>query len=132
MFTALDGQRTWLAQLSPYFSQLLHTCPINIFSVRLTTGLYSVPFQISLIFHLSPSLSLTLSTLLSVCPFARLSIYLHFLSLSLFVSISLSAYPCMNINSGEGSCVCSLRWAMTRCTNGIVESGSLLSLLQVS
>ena len=67
---------------------------------------------------------------LSVCPFIHLTSFS--LSLSLFVSISLSAYPCMNINSGEGSCVCSLRWAMTRCTNGIVESGSLLSLLQVS
>ena len=33
---------------------------------------------------------------------------------------------------GGGTCICSLRWAMTRCMNGIVESGSLLPLLQVN
>jgi predicted heme/steroid binding protein len=31
---------------------------------------------------------------------------------------------------GSGTCMCALRWAVSRCTNGIVESGALVGLLQ--
>ena len=35
----------------------------------------------------------------------------------------------LNSKHGSGTCMCALRWAVSRCTNGIVESGALVGLL---